>query len=111
MRGYGADTPPVFASSIVTGTRYFSTVGLPIVAGRDFTAGEEVSTNAAVGIIDQILAEQLFGRGSALGRVVHLVDPEGGVDDSLQVVGVVPAIRDDVAEPPKPHLYVPFGRT
>jgi predicted permease len=112
MRAGGSEAAPVFSRSVVIGSRYFSTVGLPIVAGRDFSASEEVGTDAAVAMLDDLLAERLFGPNTnPVGRIVHLVDPEGGVEDSLEVIGVVPSIRDDVTEGPVSHLYVPFGRT
>jgi predicted permease len=105
------DDVPVFATTTVIGSSYFSTLGLPIAAGRDFRLVEESTTTAPVAIVDRLFAERLFGGGNPLGRVVHFVDPEGGVDDSLQIVGVVPTVRDDILESPRPHVYVPFGRT
>lgn len=112
MRADGSKAAPVFSRNVVIGSRYFSTVGLPIIAGRDFSASEEVRTDAAVAIVDDRLANRLFGPNTnPVGRIVHLVDPEGGVDDSVQVVGVVPSVRDDATEGPVAHLYVPFGRT
>ena len=101
----------MFATVAVIGSSYFSSLGLPIGAGRDFTAAEGANSAAAVAIVDRLFAERLFGGANPLGRVVHLVDPEGGVDDSLQIVGVVPTVRDDILEPPRPHLYIPFGHS
>jgi predicted permease len=110
-RDGNADTPPAFATYTVVGSRYFTTMGFPILAGRDFTGDEEAGTHGAVAIVDRLLAEQLFGAANPIGRLVHIVDRDGGIDDSLQIVGVVPSVRDDVDDERRPHLYVPFGRS
>jgi predicted permease len=106
-----ADTPPAFATFTVVGARYFTTMGLPILAGRDFSAAEEDDTEAAIAIVDRQFATLLFGGGNPIGRLVHLVDQDGDIDDSLQIVGVVPSVRDDIDDEKRPHLYVPFGRS
>jgi putative ABC transport system permease protein len=111
MRGDGAQAGPQFIGHTVVGAHYFDTMGLPMLAGRDFTAQEERSSDAAVAVVDRVLAEQLFGEATPLGRLVHLVDIDGEIEESLQVVGVVPSVRDEVTDPPAPHLYVPFGRS
>jgi predicted permease len=113
VRGDGdpGSSVPMFATFNVIGARYFSSIGLPIIAGRDFTEAEGTSTPTAVAIVDRLFVERAFAGTNPVGRVVHLVDPEGGIDDSLQVVGVVPTVRDDILEAPRPHLYAPFGRS
>jgi predicted permease len=112
IRGDGNDSAPMFATFTVIGTRYFSSIGLPIAAGRDFTETEEAATpSAAVAIVDRLFADRMFAGANPLGRVVHLVDVDGGIDDSLEIVGVVPTILDDLLEAPRPHVYVPFGRS
>jgi putative ABC transport system permease protein len=111
VRSDSDESVPVFATATVIGSSYFSTLGLPISAGRDFMAAEGANSATAVAVVDRLFAERLFGGANAIGRVVHLVDREGGVDDSLQIVGVVPTVRDEILESPKPHLYVPFGRS
>ena len=109
--GAAADAAPTFATTTVVGASYFSTVGLPITVGRDFTASETANRSGGVAVVDRLFAERVFGVANPLGRIVHLVDPEGGVDDSLEIVGLVPGVQDDILEPPRPHLYLPFGRS
>ena len=109
--GEAADAAPTFATTTVVGASYFSTIGLPITTGRDFTATEAGYRSGGVAIVDRLFAERVFDVANPVGRTVHLVDPEGGVDDSLEIVGLVPGVQDDILEPPRPHLYVPFGRS
>ena len=109
--GEGVDTTPLFTTSTVIGSDYFSSIGLPIIAGRDFTAAEESVSAAPVAIVDRAFVDRVFGGGNPIGRTVHLVDFDGNLDDSLQIVGVVPTVRDDILEAPGPHFYVPFSRS
>ncbi len=111
VRSDADQSVPLFATVTVIGSNYFPTIGLPLIAGRDFTAAEGSTTPAAMAIVDRLLAERVFGSVNPIGRIVQLVDRGGEVDDSLQIVGIVPTVRDDILEPPKPHLYVPFGRS
>ena len=92
-----------FTTSTVIGSDYFSSIGLPIIAGRDFTAAEESVSAAPVAIVDRAFVDRVFGGGNPIGRTVHLVDFDGNLDDSLQIVGVVPTVRDDILEAPGPH--------
>jgi len=76
------------------GTNLVKTLGLQLVAGRDFSPGEQHHHNKGVGfhesgpvIITQALADRLFPRGKAVGRIIHL-----GQGDNVAVrtvVGVV----------------------
>jgi predicted permease len=125
----GKDGRPAGVSvvSYIIGTDYFRTLGLPLVRGREFTAAEEQDTGApAVAIIDEPLAQKLFGRENPVGQQIRIpgredalpVDGNGiVVNDSkagpqlLEVVGVVPGLRHDLFDKaPVAHIYVPFGR-
>jgi hypothetical protein len=93
---------------------YFRTLGLPILAGRTFTAAEASSPGGSlVAIIDEPLAERLFGGISqALGR--YIVFPSGMPNTTappIEIVGVVPGTRHRMNEPaPSAHAYLPFGQ-
>ena len=51
------------------GADYFATVGLPILRGRAFSAGEATqSEGSAVAVIDETLAKNLWPDGDALGQ-------------------------------------------
>ena len=52
------------------GPGYFETLGIPFVAGRDFTGGDEAAGAAVV--INSVLAEQLWPGGDAVGRALYL---------------------------------------
>lgn len=81
---------------------YFKTLGIPLLFGRDFAASDD-STRAAVGIVDQTLANRYWKGAEALGKRVRVT----GDTMWFTIIGVVGTIRDgDPALPPEPHLYV-----
>lgn len=61
---------------------YFTTLRIPMVAGRDFAAADR--GDSAVTIIDEGLARTLFGAGAAVGRQIRF-DADGSW---LTIVGV-----------------------
>jgi len=92
---------------------YFTTIGLPILRGRDFTPAEETAvSNAHVAIVDEQLARLLFGNEDPVGQPV-VVPPRTNLtptdeNEPMTIVGVVPGIRDGLFDrAPAPHLYVP----
>jgi hypothetical protein len=128
--GPGKDGRPVGVSAVsyIVGADYFSTLGLRVVRGREFTAAEEQDPRApAVAIIDEPLARSLFGAENPVGQQVQIPAPEDSLPSSgtgvvvsgtaterqlMEVVGVVPGLRHDLFDKaPVAHIYVPSGRT
>jgi len=96
------------ASFNVVGTDYFKTLGLGVQRGREFDAIEVAANSSShVVIIDEPLAHQLWPGEDPLGRNIKL----SGKSGTVQIVGVVPGIRDDLTQKePSSHVYVPFGQ-
>ena len=69
-------------------TRYFETMGIPFVAGRDFTERDDASAPDVV-VVNETLARRLTPGGAALGRRLIERDPMTGQPKALEVVGVV----------------------
>ena len=86
---------------------YFSTMRMPLIAGRTFDEG---SLSRAEVIVSRSLAEQLDHSGTILGRQFHFRARPNRVAEPWQtVVGVAPDILDDrLRHEPKPMLYQPF---
>ena len=103
----GANKAPNAAMNIV-GTDYFKTLGLHVLRGREFDAIEVAANSSShVAIIDEPLAHELWPGQDPLGRNVKL----SGKSGTVQIVGVVPGIRNDLTEKaPSSHVYVPFGQ-
>jgi putative ABC transport system permease protein len=86
---------------------YFKTMGIPLLAGREFTARDTASA-PKVAILSERVAREYFpgGPGQALGRRVRL---EFGPDEWLTVVGVAADVRQrGLDQAVKPMIYAPF---
>jgi putative ABC transport system permease protein len=80
---------------------YFSLVGIPLLAGRDFASSDD-STSQAVGIVDETLASRYWKGSEAIGKRIRTT----GDTTWYTIIGVVGTVHDgDAALPPEPHLY------
>jgi putative ABC transport system permease protein len=87
VRVDGADGPEVAADRLATTPALFATLGVPVLAGRDFAPADAAGTNVA--IVSESLAAALFPGGSAVGRRLRI--DERAVD----VVGVAADYASD----------------
>ena len=86
------------------GPHYFSTAGVPILAGREIN-GQDTAESAKVVVINQAMARFYFRNREAIGH--HIADPDGG--HPVTIVGVVGnAKQRDLREPAARRLYVPY---
>jgi predicted permease len=82
---------------------YFRALGLPILAGRDFSAGDNLGASK-VGIINETMARYYFGERSPIGKT-FTTDPKAPPD--IEIVGVVKDAKYVSAkETPKRHIYL-----
>ena len=100
--GYVAppDEPSDFDASLV-GPGYFEAMGIPLLYGRTITESDNAGAQKVV-VINRSLARHFFGGGSALGRTIEYMRPEGKF--AAEVVGVV----EDVQHHGARHGTVPW---
>src|SRR5438094_354745 len=102
----GQPEPTLSAGKPKIDAGYFKTMGIPLLAGREFTA-RDTAEAPKVAIVSERIAREYFpgGPGEALGRHVRLSDR----GEWLTVVGVVADIRQmGLDREVQPMLYVPF---
>lgn len=92
---------------------YFSTLGVPILEGRDFRDTDREDTEPVV-IISQSVAKTLFPGQEAIGREFRWTDGVlkflGMSDGPRRIVGVVPDFDDENILPePNMAVYQPSG--
>jgi len=92
---------------------YFDTIGAQLVQGRDFTESDDGAHQHA-GIIDEMLARQLWPGEQALGKRINVSDsPKGPYQferDWLVIVGVVRHVQyHSLAAAVYPQVYVPYA--
>jgi predicted permease len=104
-----ADAEATVATLYGSTTGLYGTLGVPLVAGRDFTRGEAVDTAARVVIVGRTLAERLWPGRDATGRRLRLGD-----DAWFTVIGVAPDLQyEEFGEETlqdRLQLHVPHGR-
>jgi putative ABC transport system permease protein len=87
---------------------FFRTVGIPHVAGRDFSESDTVDS-VPVAIVSQELVRQQFADGSPLGRRLRInVDHANGRnDEEWMIVGVVGNIKSSLDGPVRQTIFIP----
>jgi putative ABC transport system permease protein len=87
---------------------FFKTMGIPQVAGRDFSDADTVDS-PPVAIVSEELVRQQFPDGSPLGRRLRInVNHANGKDDvEWTVVGVVGNIRSSLDGPVRQTIFIP----
>jgi len=91
------------------GPSFFEAMGLPLVAGRGFSA-QDTQTSPKVAVISEAFAKALFPGSSPLGKRFGLGGPEHS--EEIEVIGVVrDAKYGDLMEEPKPMAYYPYTQS
>jgi putative ABC transport system permease protein len=87
---------------------YFSTLGLQLVSGRDFSAQDETTAPRVI-IVNESLARTAWPGQDPLGRSL-ILDYQGG-PTARQVVGVVRDARyDGPRSNPAPEIFIPHAQ-
>lgn len=98
---------PAWSYFSVVSPEYFTTMGIPIKRGRDFTS-EDTRDGEMVAVISDSLARQSFGDADAVGKQIRC-----GLDSDkwMVVIGVVGDVRQDSpADKPGATLYMPMAQ-
>jgi putative ABC transport system permease protein len=77
---------------------FFATLGIPILAGRDFTEDDR-RDSALVVVVSHTVAQRLFPEGDALNRNFWWTDPYFGTPVPRRIVGVVADVDDQNVVP------------
>jgi predicted permease len=91
-------------------TAYFSTLEIPLVAGRAF-GPEDVENSPPVVVVNQTLAKRFFPGREAIGRTVRFpaATGDGQLTPPMRIVGIA---RDSkyvtLGEAPIPFVYLPL---
>ncbi len=88
---------------------FFSTLGVPLLAGREFNAAD-TETSAKVGIINEAMVKAFFPKRDPIG--MHFAMGGGkGHEPDIQIVGVVKnAKQEHVRGNDRPYFYLPYAQ-
>lgn len=95
------------ADYLAVSPAFFDTMGIPVVAGREFTERDDVSS-PHVAVVNQALARRFFPNQSAIGRRVQI-----GFDqkDFREIIGVVADVKmRSLEETSNPAIYLSLAQ-
>jgi len=96
-------------NAAVVSPGYFLTMGIPFVAGRDFT-GQDTARRPKVVIINETMAHYFFGNKNALGKKIGTEDDPKAPPDR-EIIGVVKDAKYvRLSEAPRRHFYAPMAQ-
>ena len=91
----------------IVGPRFFSVLGVPLLAGREFT-DEDRSSSELVVIVSRSFAQRLFPNAEALNRHIWWPDSYLGKPAPRRIVGIVGDVDDQhVVQEPAMTVYHP----
>ncbi|MGH8636617.1 MAG: ADOP family duplicated permease, partial [Burkholderiales bacterium] len=100
-----SDIPGTRPSTLSVGPRYFETLSIPVLRGREFDATDRTGT-PPVAIVNQTFVSTYISGQRALGQRIEI----GGESDA-EIVGIVRDSRiDTIGEAPKSVVYYPYAQ-
>jgi predicted permease len=91
----------------VVGPRYFSTMGIPLVSGRDFS-DRDVAGSPSVVAVNEEMARQFFAGANPIGRRLLWGNPEEAQKE-LEIVAVTRDVKQSgPREEPGMRFYLPY---
>jgi predicted permease len=88
----------------VTGSGYFRTMGIPLIAGREFTPADNKS-GQKVGMVNETFVRFYFKDGQPVGRMFA----EGNRKPDITIVGLVRDSKySELGEKPRRVFYLPY---
>lgn len=102
------ETPPAVPYRIVR-WNYFTSLGIPLLRGRDFTADDRISGVTGV-IISESVARRFWPGEDPLGRRIYLGAPDNKIVSDAEIVGVVADVKQaGLDEERSEAVYIPHG--
>ena len=107
--GNGFEGAPIEEQPVLSevGPDYFATLGIPVLAGREFTAQDVGPAKYAV--INESFAREYFPSRNPIGQRFGLVDDMETVTQDTEVIGVIPDRKyRGLRETPPAQAYFPY---
>jgi len=90
------------------GPNYFSTVGVPIILGREITQ-QDFLTAAHVAVVNETFAKFYFEERNPIGHKISIVDSDHPGQPPSEIVGVARGIHDhSVRDAVRRRMYAPL---
>jgi putative ABC transport system permease protein len=90
----------------VIGRNFFSTMGIPIVQGRDFNSQDKEGGPSVV-IVNEELARRYFSGQNAIGKRIRM----GSDSPQREIIGIARTAKyRNLREQPLPFIYIPLAQ-
>src|SRR6266481_2235173 len=88
---------------------YFSTLGVPLLRGREFNAGDS-GASPKVAIVNEAMTKMFFPKRDPIG--VHFAQGGGNdVKPNIEIVGIVKNAKEaNVRTEDRPYFYLPYSQ-
>ena len=90
---------------------YFDTMGMQILAGRDFGAADNYTNRNLTVIVNQAMADRYFVGSNAIGkrfRFVLRLGVQGTIHDA-EIIGIAAnSLEESLTKSPQPEIYLPY---
>ncbi len=107
VEGYHAkENESVGAGEVDVSPGFFHALGVPLLAGREFTERDRAGASKVV-LVNEAFVRRYFNGRDALGRRLMMGESNHPVLDR-EIVGVVADTRKEVREPAKETIYFPY---
>ena len=91
------------------GPEYFSTIGVPIVAGREINE-QDFQAGARVAVVNESFAKFYFANQNPLGQQVYIADSDNPGRPPFEIIGVARDVHDHgVREAVRRRFYAPLS--
>ena len=103
------DTDDMHVNFNAVSANYFSTMGIPLVSGREFNAGD-TAKSTKVAVINEAMAKEFFPNRNPIG--VHIAAGAGNdTKPDIEIVGVVKNAKEGhVRDAKRAYFYQPYSQ-
>ncbi len=85
------------------GADYFTTLGIPLLSGRDFSARDREEA-MQIAVVNQTIVERYFGGQDPTGQQLNII----GWEVDMTIVGVAPDVNHALRDDQGPFVYFPL---
>jgi putative ABC transport system permease protein len=94
--------------TVAIGSRYFETLNLPLIRGREFD-DQDGTPGHAHAIVNERLASQFFADQDPIGKQITVTTGDAAASSQpLTIVGVAANVRQRPVPDPDPLVYLPY---
>jgi predicted permease len=103
------DTDDMHVNFNAVSANYFSTMGIPLVSGREFNAGD-TAKSTKVAVVNEAMAKDFFPNRNPIG--VHIAAGAGNdTKPDIEIVGVVKNAKEGhVRDAKRAYFYQPYSQ-